>query len=55
MRYRLTWEFALKDERDYQLVKSLIKQALAEVASHHRHKGWINPDYLALEEINDYR
>lgn len=48
-RYRLTWEFELRNRGDYALFKGIIESALNKIVSEF---NGVNPDYLAIEKCD---
>lgn len=50
-RYRLTFEFALRDKSDYQRVCELLRAATSEVEL--TMNGFMQNDYLAVEKVEE--
>lgn len=49
-RYRLTWEFVLREPKDYEYFRNFIHNQLRFVAETN---AGIQADYLAIEKVED--
>lgn len=50
-RYRLTFEFVLKDKGDYAAFRQLFKEALERTTEPRSHL--VQADYLAIEKVTE--